>query len=421
VYERAAPASPLRVQRHNRRVPAPPLLWDLFCRVVDNHGDLGVCWRLARELAARAHEVRLWVDDAGALDWMAPGATEGAVPGVKVLPWNDARCNDVLAALAPADVWVEAFGCEIEASFVAARAGSTEAGSSAAATAPAAPPASGGSGVSRESPSTTTSPPVWINLEYLSAEGYVERMHRLPSPVLHGPAAGWTKWFFYPGFTPRTGGLLRERDLATRQATFERTAWLRAQGIGWHGERLVSLFCYEPPGLPALLDQLRDTDPATRLLVTAGRANAALRQAMADRHTAHESPDDADQPSKPSLTWLPTLPQTGYDELLWACDLNFVRGEDSLVRALWAGAPFVWQIYPQHGAAHHAKLQAFLDWLRAPPSLRRFHQIWNGIDGGALPLPDLPAWRACVEAARARLLAQDDLCTQLLRFIAEKR
>ena len=29
------------------------MLWDLFCRVIDNHGDLGVCWRLARDLAAR--------------------------------------------------------------------------------------------------------------------------------------------------------------------------------------------------------------------------------------------------------------------------------------------------------------------------------------------------------------------------------
>ena len=34
-----------------------PLLWDIFCQVIDNHGDVGVCWRLARELAARGHTV----------------------------------------------------------------------------------------------------------------------------------------------------------------------------------------------------------------------------------------------------------------------------------------------------------------------------------------------------------------------------
>jgi len=122
-----------------------------------------------------------------------------------------------------------------------------------------------------------------------------------------------------------------------------------------------------------------------------------------------------------TLDWLPPLPQTAYDELLWACDLNFVRGEDSLVRALWAGQPFVWQIYPQHDGAHHAKLQAFLDWLRAPASLRGFHRVWNGIDSAPLPAPDWPEWRACVQAARQRLLAQPDLASQLMDFVRGKQ
>jgi uncharacterized repeat protein (TIGR03837 family) len=107
--------------------------------------------------------------------------------------------------------------------------------------------------------------------------------------------------------------------------------------------------------------------------------------------------------------------------MLWACDLNFVRGEDSLARALWAGQAFVWQIYPQHDDAHHGKLEAFLDWLDAPPSLRAFHRVWNGVSTGPLPMPDLPQWQACARAARERLLAQDDLTSQLLRFVAEKR
>ena len=117
---------------------------------------------------------------------------------------------------------------------------------------------------------------------------------------------------------------------------------------------------------------------------------------------------------------MPYLPQTAYDELLWACDLNFVRGEDSLVRALWAGQPFVWQIYPQHDGAHHAKLDAFLDWLDAPPSLRDFHHVWNGSAAAALPAAQPNAWRECVCAARQRLLAQPDLVSQLTRFVSGK-
>ena len=128
------------------------------------------------------------------------------------------------------------------------------------------------------------------------------------------------------------------------------------------------------------------------------------------------------------ISYLPALTQVHYDHLLWACDLNFVRGEDSLVRALWAGRPFVWQIYPQHDGAHAAKLEAFLGWLDAPDSLRQFHRRWNGT-GASDAEPELPAqegsegpaWQACAQTARARLLAQDDLVTQLLGFIAKKR
>ena len=374
--------------------------------MIDNHGDLGVCWRLARELAARGQRVRLWVDDASALQWMALGALGGDVPGVQVLPWASAQDAQAVAALtagAPAKVWIEAFGCEIPPEFIASGASL----------------ASNGSHFDHQ-------PPVWLNLEYLSAEPYVERMHALPSPVLRGPAAGWTKWFFYPGFTPRTGGLLREADLPARLAAFDRASWLRAQGIDWRGEQVMSLFCYEPATLPALLRQLATADAPTRLLVTAGRASAAVQHTIAHeiglQRLLHER-------QQLSISYLPHLPQTGYDELLWACDWNFVRGEDSLVRALWAGRPFVWQIYPQpEDDAHHAKLHAFLDWLQAPPSLRRFHDAWNDVHpaGHAAPpllLPDAAdgaAWQEAVQAARARLLAQPSLAEQLIGFVQEK-
>lgn len=368
-------------------MPAAPTVWDLFCRVIDNHGDLGVCWRLARELAARGQQARLWVDDASALAWMAPQGLRGQVPGVQVRPWREPFDAAALAGLPPADVWIEAFGCELPPAFVAhgVRAGTA---------------------------------PVWINLEYLSAEPYVERMHGLPSPVLQGPAAGWTKWFYYPGFTPRTGGLLREADLPARQAAFDRAAWLAAQGVPWQGERLLSLFCYEPPALAALLAQLELGPQPARLLVTAGRATQAVRAVLEHQNSLQPAHDKRGQLS---ISYLPYLDQRGYDELLWASDVNFVRGEDSMVRALWAGRPLVWQPYPQHDGAHHAKLAAWLDWLQAPASLRDFHRAWSGAPAEPLPPLDEPAWRACVRAARARLMQQADLASQLIGFAAEKR
>ncbi|MDB5930564.1 MAG: hypothetical protein JWR60_2271, partial [Polaromonas sp.] len=272
--------------------------------------------------------------------------------------------------------------------------------------------------------------PLWINLEYLSAEPYVARCHALPSPVQVGPAAGWLKWFFYPGFTQATGGLLREPDLTSRQAQFDRSGWLASQGIALTDEeKLVSLFCYEPPTLAALLAQLSQDGLQgcpVRLLVAAGRATQAVKTIINDEKGLQRN----DYLRKLlSISYLPLLTQHDFDHLLWASDLNFVRGEDSLVRALWAGNPLVWQIYPQDDDAHLEKLGAFLNLLEAPPSLRAFHQAWNGTPTSrdpahpqaALPAPDLPAWQACALSARARLMAQDDLCTRLLGFVAKNR
>jgi uncharacterized repeat protein (TIGR03837 family) len=378
------------------------LLWDVFCRVIDNFGDLGVCWRLCADLAARGHRVRLWVDDATALQWMAPSALDGTWPRIQVLGWGQSQDADHLAYLPPADVWIEGFGCEITPEFIASYVYSTGARGH-----------------------FSVKPPVWINLEYLSAEPFVERCHGLPSPVMSGPAKGWTKHFFYPGFTAHTGGLLRESGLVTRQQAFaedgRRTAWLAQHGVDAKaGETLVSLFCYEPAALHALLAQLDAMPTPTRLLVTAGRASAAVRTAT----TATQDPPLSLQQLR--ITYLPTLTQGDFDHLLWACDLNFVRGEDSLVRALWAGKPLVWQIYPQEDAAHIPKLDAFLDMLDASPSQRSFHHDWNAEQTPTtakrnLPAIDLQSWAQTVQQTRERLMQMDDLTTQLLQFTLKKR
>lgn len=345
--------------------PTPALNWDLYCRVIDNFGDAGVCWRLAADLAARGDRVRLVIDDAAPLAFMAP---QGA-PGVTVFAWPGPQD-------AAGDVVVEAFGCDPPPERITAMA----------ACAP---------------------PPVWINLEYLSAESYVERSHGLPSPQ----ACGLTKWFFYPGFTERTGGLLREPPLMAQRAAFDRDAWLAQQGLPLRpGERVVSLFCYANPQIPALLDELA-TAP-TLLLLTPGHAQ--------DQVQARMPPDGARGGLRShALAW---LDQPGYDRLLWASDLNFVRGEDSLVRALWAGAPCVWQIYPQDDGAHAIKLQAMLEVTQAQPPEVALWWAWNGLSASPWPgLPALGPWAQDAQAFRRRLLGLSDLGTRLRAFVHGKR
>jgi uncharacterized repeat protein (TIGR03837 family) len=364
--------------------------WDIFCKVIDNFGDIGVCWRLSADLAARGEQVRLWVDDASALRWMAPA---GAV-NVEVLPWCQSIESTAVSALLakqPSDVLIEAFGCDIPPEFLTLWVAQ---------------------------PAQTQPERCWLNLEYLSAESYVERCHAMPSLVSHGPAAGWTKWFFYPGFTPQTGGLLREPDLLQRKASGQ----LENEQRRLTSRLQVSLFCYEPPALAALLADWSCHGLAGQpvdLLVTAGRAAQAVKRVLSE---SQADPEKAESKWL-HITWLPWMSQTEFDQLLWRCDLNFVRGEDSVLRALWAGKPFVWSIYPQDDGAHMPKLEAFLQRLEAPASLKAFHRAWN-VAGDKLTVPsaaDLADWRQHAKTARTALLGQEDMTSRLLQFVAKNR
>ncbi len=354
--------------------------WDVFCRVIDNHGDLGVAWRFCADLAGRDERARLWVDDASALSWMAPDRHSG----VLIVHWTDPPPD-----LTPAEVVVECFGCDPPAHFVQRMAAMDPA-------------------------------PVWINLEYLSAEPYVERSHGLPSPVHVAPGRVLEKRFHFPGFSPASGGLLREPGLLDTQREFDRDRWLHAQRIApGRGERLVSLFCYTNSALPAVLDVLA-AEP-TLLLVTPGAPAAQVHALLGatQRRRALRA------------CYLPYLTQADYDRLLWACDLNFVRGEDSFVRAQWAGKPVVWQAYPQPDDVRQAKVNAFLDRFldRVDPELatplRHFWSAWNVRAATPLSqsvtLPDAPGWRARCEAWRDVLAGQPDLVTKLLKHLEQTR
>jgi uncharacterized repeat protein (TIGR03837 family) len=343
-------------------------IWDIFCRVIDNYGDLGVCLRLARDLARRGAQVRLWSDDLSPLAWMQPDP----VDGLSCHSWADST------RVEPGDVVVETFGCELPATFVAAMA-------------------------------ARPVKPVWINLEYLSAESYVERSHGLSSPQFSGPGAGLEKRFFYPGFSERTGGLLREPGLIEAIEAHDGSDWLGERG--WApapGERVLSLFAYPHAPLANFLEAL---GPGWLLLLCPGAPQTELPPLLRSGQRAIA---------------LPHLSQADYDRLLWSCDLNLVRGEDSFVRAQWAGRPMLWQIYFQDDGAHGPKLEAFLAraMADAPASLRAhwsaLSRAWNGLapwtPEAAAALRDLAAATTHARAWRAGLAASPDLSARLQAF-----
>lgn len=424
-----------------------PSSCDIFCVVIDNYGDIGVSWRLARQLSAEyGIAVRLWVDKLAALQRIWPPmdaeraiqriSIEGGVE-VEVREWTS-----TWSPVEPADVAIEAFGCQLPVEYVHAM-------------------------VARVPQS------LWINLEYLSAEDWVADCHGLSSPqslpLLAGqpssplipqaasqaiprltsqltpqltpqPQGNLSKYFFFPGFTADTGGLLRERDLLQRGQAFQadpgaRDDFLARCGLGElvsdvreasaAPALLVSLFAYEDAPLRGLFDAWSKSNGPIVCLVPEGRLLDAV-----GRFFGAARPEVGTLFRQGALTVgiLPFLAQDEYDRLLWSCDINFVRGEDSFVRAQWAARPFIWHIYPQEDEAHLVKLQAFLDRYRATLSpdagaaLAGFWRAWNGKGeiGAAWHalIPWLPALRAAAPAWPAEQASRGNLAAALVQFCA---
>lgn len=303
--------------------------WDVFCKIVDNHGDIGVCWRLCQQLAnEHALKVRLFIDDMPAaahiVPQLDPKLAQQGIAGVTVCAWTN-------EAIMPAANVLETFSCGLPLAYLENM-------------------------VAQQSQ--------WINLDYLSAEDWVADFHGKPSPQAQLPI---TKHFFFPGFGIHTGGLLRERDLIAKRIAYSKDT--EAQSQFWQAlgceqgmaaienSLKISLFCYPQANVPCLLAGLHSLDQAVTLFFP-----ASLLQS-----TAELFPDFARgaglslKKNNITVQPIPFLSQANYDRLLWSCDCNFVRGEDSWVRAIWAGQAFIWQPYIQEECTHLKKMQAFLD------------------------------------------------------------
>jgi uncharacterized repeat protein (TIGR03837 family) len=369
--------------------------WDIFCTVIDNYGDAGVSWRLARQLAQEyGHTVRLWVDRLEVLARLTPqldaARASQQVAGVEVCHWPSP-----FPEVVPHDGVIEAFGCTLPETFLVAMA--------------------------RRSPR-----PLWINLEYLSAEAWVPQHHLLASPH---PRLPLTKYFFFPGFGAHTGGLLRERDLTRQRAAFQadpaaQAAFWQRWGVGpaRPGERRISLFAYENAAVAELLHVLAHSPRPVTCLTPEGRLLPQVAAAL----MLPLAPGQAVERGMLRVQVLPFLPQDEYDRLLWACDFNFVRGEDSFVRAQWAARPFAWHIYPQEDGAHWRKLEAFTAVYvsglppQAANALSALWQAWNRQTGVR------EAWQACeahweslahhAAAWEKHLAGQPDLASLLVQF-----
>ncbi|MDD2833582.1 MAG: elongation factor P maturation arginine rhamnosyltransferase EarP [Methylotenera sp.] len=282
--------------------------WDIFCKVVDNFGDIGICWRLAKQLNTEHHiAIQLYIDDLSVakklIPTLDPALQSQIVEHITITAWT------AQTAFKPqADVVIEAFACGLPNDYQANMQAST----------------------------------AWINLEYLSAEAWVDDYHA--KSANYGKL---TRHFFFPGFTQKTGGLIREAHCSP--STLSNT----------HADNhlSISLFCYPHAPISTLLTTLANGQQTIHCHVPASTVLPEIAQFL---NLSEVRTGNTYIKNKLHLHVLPFLSQNDYDTLLANCDINFVRGEDSWIRAIWAGKPFIWQPYLQSEDTHLIKLDAFL-------------------------------------------------------------
>lgn len=382
---------------------ASQLRWDIFCRVIDNYGDIGVSWRLAQRLHKDHHQqVRLWLDQPHALALLVPqyqaDQPQDWCQGIEVRHWLEDF--DKLNNITPADSVIETFGCELPSSYLA-----------------------------KMRALAVTQQPIWINLEYLTAEPWATEYHLRPSKQ----ACGLDKSFFFPGMLPGTGGLMREHHYHQKRMTaIEAPAPLSMPKLAKDCFK-ISVFSYENNALNDLVTIL--SNPATplpegyqsvALLIpegrTLGRLDPKIRQTLNQQACW--------QQHQLSIYPLPFMSQADYDQLLWRADLNLVRGEESFVRAQWAAKPFIWQIYPTQDHAHWDKLAAFNRAYTAGTSeslcnsITQWQLAWNQQQLNQQAWSSLVThWAAWQQQANDWALALEklgELTTNLVKFVKSK-
>lgn len=313
--------------------------WDIFCKIVDNYGDIGVCWRLAQQLANEHYlQVRLFVDlpeiAQKIIPKFNPQLSQQLINGVLICTWIEA---DNLLFNDTADVVIEAFACGLPAQYIATMQLQL---------------------VKRKYQHTK-----WLNLEYLSAEKWVADFHAKPS--IH-PTTGLTKTYFFSGFTKATGGLSREKALITQRDNFIQSQQLIQTNISLTKQipkqsvLNISLFCYPNAPVNSALQVFAKSATTINLYVPDSLSLKLILQTLSLEDYATNN-THIFKKNNLTIHVLPFLSQDQYDELLWRCDVNFVRGEDSWLRAIWAAKPMIWQPYFQNENTHLLKLNAFLN------------------------------------------------------------
>ena len=372
----------------------------VFVRVIDNYGDAGVGWRLSCLLAEYLHmHVRLWIDDTDALNKLVPASEQQTQ--ITIEAWQgDAIMQQQLSAAADPVLVIETFGCELPPQ-VLERMGQCR--------------------------------PLWLNWEYLTAEDWAVGLHAMSSLQPNG----LEKYFWFMGIDADSGGLLREPDYLAEREKFRQQPQLQQafrQEYGLplqHTGQLWLVFAYTSGQWAQWMAMWQQADTPVTLWLAGGQVIESLRAAKLIAPEELQQEGDICELGNVTLVRIPFVPQAAFDRLLWLADAAIVRGEDSFVRALWAGLPFFWHIYRQDDDVHLQKLHSF--WFKAmqgwPAELRQAFTVLSDDLNGAGAVSSLKReqawqylcahWQSWVKSAAAwseMLHGQDNALEKLARF-----
>jgi uncharacterized repeat protein (TIGR03837 family) len=352
---------------------------DIFCDVVDNFGDAGVTYRLARNLADILPEIRIRLFTNG-LSVFAGLSPE--IKGFDLLPY-DVLNENFMREYPPAELIIEAFACHIPEIYYQT-ALQTEC--------------------------------LIINLDHLSAEKWIEGVHIKES--LTGAKA--KKYFFMPGFVENSGGLIPDRQLTQLQREARRKDFCGRFGLDGDG-LLATVFTYEHD-FSNFINDVIASGKKTELIVFGEKSQKSFESFLKLQN------------EKLKIEFSDFIPQEEYDDLLKVADLNFVRGEDSWARACLSGKPFIWHSYHQEDNYQLVKVRAFNDLMKKyftdADLLEKYSQyqmIFNDRTDGVKDLSftffleNLNGINACLSSFSNYLIRNCNLIKNLLFFAGSRK
>lgn len=301
---------------------------DIFCEIIDNFGDIGVVYRVAKELKkifqnAKIRIVLNRLDEFKAINKEVKDLDYQEINGLICATEKYVKNN--MDSFGVADLFIEAFGCNVPEEYIK---------------------------IAKEKSK------LWINLEYISGEKWIEDYHLCESLI---DSKSLKKIFYMPGFSKKSGGVIidseflerKEKGISNKNAILEKYF----PEINFENRLVGTIFSYEK-NFSNLLETLKNKENTT-LILMGDKTQTSFKEILKENEIEYFG--KLIKYGKIDIICADFMSQEEYEEVISAVDFNFTRGEDSFVRGILLGKPFMWHIYLQEEKAHMDKINAFVE------------------------------------------------------------